>query len=208
MIVLDVSSSTQFGSDALLNSELNRHMAVILAYASLFTQDAVGCLIFDEKIIEYIPPRSSHNHVTSLVYSLLQALPAPQKKTNFDEPLNTLLSLKESSLVIIFISDFIGFSNISLLKTLAHRHELYAVQVTDKREYSLPDYMPFALEDSEVNQIWGKDALLSVKEINHILRERYQEQKTFFKQCGIRSLEIINQENFIKDIVKFFGTLP
>ncbi|MGC2310090.1 MAG: DUF58 domain-containing protein [Candidatus Babeliaceae bacterium] len=203
LLVVDISSSTYFGSNGFLKHSVNMQIAAILAFAGSFCHDAVGCFLFDEDIVDYLPARADQKHIIRLVKHLLSKT-TRGKGTRFDAVLAPLLQMHETPLLVIVISDFISMNAHSLWTALTHKHEVCAIRVGDMREKELPQIMPFVLEDPETGELLVCQSKQDIRHINNVLQEREDEQKMFFKKNNIAYLHLLNHENFINDVVKFF----
>ncbi|MEM9660370.1 MAG: DUF58 domain-containing protein, partial [Planctomycetota bacterium] len=69
-LLVDVSSSMQYGSGPLNKYEYASTVATSLAYLLLKQKDAVGCYAFDESIRARTPLRSTKTHLTTIVKTL------------------------------------------------------------------------------------------------------------------------------------------
>jgi uncharacterized protein (DUF58 family) len=60
-LIVDASKSMDYSSDGRVRKlEYASYLAAALAYLMIKQRDAVGLAIYDEKIREYLPPRSRH----------------------------------------------------------------------------------------------------------------------------------------------------
>ena len=57
MLMVDVSSSGEFGSVLRLKKEVSTEIAAIMAFAAIKNNDKVGLIVFSDKIERYIPPK-------------------------------------------------------------------------------------------------------------------------------------------------------
>ena len=69
-LLLDQSSSMNYGSGALTKLEYAQTLFASFCYLMLKQQDAVGLTLFDTKIRKFIPPRSKSSHLNVLISAL------------------------------------------------------------------------------------------------------------------------------------------
>ena len=69
-IFLDVSASMEFVSTGISKLEYGRYLAAALTYLMLSQQDSVGLVLYDERIRQYVPPRSVRNHLHIILQRL------------------------------------------------------------------------------------------------------------------------------------------
>ena len=59
MLIVDVSSSGEFGSAGKFKNEVSAEVASILAFAAIRNNDKIGLIVFSDKIEHYIPPKKA-----------------------------------------------------------------------------------------------------------------------------------------------------
>ena len=69
-ILLDQSNSMNFSSQKISKLEYSKMLSASLTYLMIKQQDAVGLTLFDDKIRDYVPPRSKNNHLKVLLSKL------------------------------------------------------------------------------------------------------------------------------------------
>ncbi|MGB9562119.1 MAG: DUF58 domain-containing protein, partial [bacterium] len=104
-ILLDKSASMGFKTTGLTKLEYGSYLAAALAYLMIKQKDAVGLILFDKAVIDYLPPSATRVRLFQIL-SRLENL-APSGETAISVPLDALLeNLKRRSLVIV-ISDML-----------------------------------------------------------------------------------------------------
>ena len=104
-IVLDSSSSMDYGSDGWSKFDYGSTLAASLAYLMLKQQDAVGLIIFSNRIEKMIPPKATHDHLIAILKELEDR--RPKGETSAASVLQELAaSLKRRGLIIL-ISDLL-----------------------------------------------------------------------------------------------------
>jgi uncharacterized protein (DUF58 family) len=78
-LLVDVSGSMDYGSGPLTKCDYAVTAAAALAYLLLRQQDAVGCAVFDARIRQTIPLRTSTSHLTTIVRALEARQPGDRR---------------------------------------------------------------------------------------------------------------------------------
>jgi len=134
-ILVDVSESMQFGTQALNKYEYACAIAACLAYLLLRQQDSVGLITFDEAVRSIVPPRSKRNHLHAILAALDTQKPA--QKSDMYGVLRKVADEQSQRGMIIVVSDlFADRENLFKgLKLLRHRgHDVLVLHVMDDEE--------------------------------------------------------------------------
>lgn len=134
-LLVDVSESMQFGTQALNKYEYACAVAASLAYLLLRQQDSVGLTSFDSAVRAEVPSRSRRNHL----HAVLAALDAqnPAEKTDIYHILAKVADQQTQRGMIVLISDmFVPRDGLFKgLKLLRHRgHDVLLLQIMDDEE--------------------------------------------------------------------------
>ncbi len=138
-MLVDVSSSMQYGNGPLNKYEYAATIATSLAYLVLQKHDAVGCVTFDETIRENLPTRSQHTQLNSIIACLENSSPAD--KTDLNQIFSTAAELFSRKGVVIVVSDLFGDTDATLkgLRMLRQRgHDVLLFHVLDDDELDFP----------------------------------------------------------------------
>ena len=148
--LVDVSSSMQYGSNALNKYEYASTAASSLAYLVLRQQDAAGCITFDDKPRERVPCRSKRNHLMQIIESLNVNQPA-DKTDLFDIFRRAAETFPRRGMMVI-VSDLFGDIDQTLrgLRLLRQRgHDVMVIHVMDDDEIDFPFSGSTRFEDLE-----------------------------------------------------------
>jgi uncharacterized protein (DUF58 family) len=137
-ILLDASSSMNYSSGNVTKLQYVTYLAAALAYLMLMQRDAVGLVVFDEKIRTYIPPRSVFSYLHVLLHEMGKT--SSGGETDISGIFNALAErIKRRGLVLVF-SDLLDNPD-SVLTSLKHfrhqKHEVIVFHVLDPAEKSL-----------------------------------------------------------------------
>lgn len=153
MILVDCSASMGYGSGGLTKLEYARYLAASLAYLSTRQHDAVGLVLFDEKVREVRPAVYRPRHLQGLLHMLERAEAATG--TDLHVPLQSLGRLLRRRGLVAMISDFFVDADeiVGSMRAVAYQgQDLVFFHVLDPRELN-PDLDTAALiEDMETGE--------------------------------------------------------
>jgi uncharacterized protein (DUF58 family) len=152
LLMVDVSSSGEFGSGAKLKSEVAAEVAALLAYTAIRSNDRVGLIVFSDTIEHYIPPKKGRAHVWRVIRDIL-TFRARRTRTDLTAAFEYLSKVSPKRVVAFVISDFLDEGFGDRLRAMARRHDVTAVAITDRRELALPRVGILELEDAETGEI-------------------------------------------------------
>ena len=205
MLLVDVSSSGEFGSAEKLKNEVSAEIASILAFAAIKNNDKIGLIVFSDKIEHTIPPKKGKAHVWNIIRTILNFKPEG-KGTNLILPLEYLLRVQKRKTTAFLISDFQNDDYQATLKLAKQKHDLVAITITDPREESLPDVGLIQLEDAESGEMLLVDT--SDKQMTQQYAQKFQqtrdERKRYFSSIGIDTLEIHTNRSLTEPIIRYF----
>jgi uncharacterized protein (DUF58 family) len=138
-VALDASESMRFGSHGLSKLDYAAYIAVSLAYLVTRVRDRIGLGVFDENVIDYIPPTSNLG-CTYTLSSVLEQL-EPKRGTNIRKPIWDLAGRYGRREIVILLSDFLcDLEQLSdgLARLRYDRHEVVLMQVLDPVEIDFP----------------------------------------------------------------------
>ncbi len=139
VMVVDASGSMQFGQSTVSKLDYARMACACLSRLMLRQRDAVGMALIDQKMRQYIPPRSQAHHLQALLDALrrTQAGGMTALSGNLHE---VARRIKRRGLIVIF-SDCFG--DLESLKRAIHHlrlrgHEVLIFHVLAPEELSFP----------------------------------------------------------------------
>jgi len=205
MLLVDVSSSGQFGSKEKLKNEVAAEVAALLAYAAIKSNDKVGLMIFTDRVEHYIPPKKGRGHVWRIIREVLSFKPE-HRTTDLKGALQFLLSVTHKRTVCFLISDFISEDFSTELRIARHRHDMIAVTITDPRELSFPSVGFIELEDAETGEVILIDTnhKASNRAYESKVRTEVAERERLFRASNIDHINIRTDQPYVDPIVRFF----
>ena len=134
-ILLDTSQSMTYGSGAITKLEYGSYLSAALTHLMLNQRDAMGLVLFDEKIRKFIPPRAAPSHANIIMGALdkIQSANDTQIRPTLDYMAERI---KKRGLVIL-ISDLLDDPAQVLMGLNHFRHnkqEMIVFHLLDRQE--------------------------------------------------------------------------
>lgn len=140
MILVDLSSSMDFGSARLTKKALAAELSASLVYSALTCHDRIGLLGFTSEVACYFPPGHHRSYQWMLPEAILSH-DSTRARANFGVVAEALQHyLKRRSLVFL-LSDFLTEDTDDLVQALdliRRQHDLRSLWLVDPREQELP----------------------------------------------------------------------
>lgn len=153
VILLDTSASMAYTSGGVSKLNYGITLASALSYFIMRQRDAVGLITFDDKIRDFIPPRTRQTHLMRI----LRALAAVEHghKTDVVKPLTDLASTLNKKSMVVLITDMLDDEEriIGTLKNLrAMGNDVITFQIMDDAELNFPFNEASEFIDMENNE--------------------------------------------------------
>ncbi len=205
MLLVDVSSSGNFGTAKQMKREIAAELSAVLAFSAIRNNDKVGLIIFSDKIEKFIPPRKGKKHVLRVIREILYYKPQ-DSLTDINVALEYLARVIRRKSIVFLISDFLSENYEKALSVANKRHDIIALSVTDPREVSFPNVGLLELEDAETGESIVIDTTSNTIRENFSKHSQgeHNELDKLFKSVGIDHINIMTNESYIQPIVKFF----
>ncbi len=204
MLLVDVSSSGQFGSQARTKNQVAAEVAAILAYAAIRNNDKVGLILFTDVVEKYIPPKKGRGHVWRVIREVLKPR-ATHGRTDLAAALEYLTRITHRRVVCFVISDFLdeGYERPLLLASKAH--ELVCITITDPRERVLPDIGLVELQDAETGEVVLLDTSAAAKSFGTQVSAWYEAREKMFRSMKIDHIALRTEDpDTISPLLKYF----
>ena len=203
--IVDVSASENIGSEGKTKADIGKEICGVLALSGAKESSQIGLICFSDEREKFIKPAKGIGQAYQIIYSLNKLQPK-SLKTNLNKAIAFALNYIKRRSVIIMISDFIDEGYFHNLKSLARRHDLVLIHVSDKRETSLPKLGIVPVLDKETNQtIWVNTSFGDFRErITQHLGSRVQELAEFSKKHQINFLSINTDTDYVPKLLRLF----
>ena len=205
MLMVDVSSSGEFGSTGKFKKEISAEVASILAFAAIRNNDKIGLIVFSNKIEHYIPPKKGKAHVWNIIRTILNYQPEG-RLTDLNIPLEYLLKIQKRKCITFLISDFQATNYETNVKLAKQKHDLVAISISDPRERDLPKIGLINLRDSESGEtlLIDTDDREMTKLLTSYEREKRGKFKKLFRSIGVDIIEIDTDGSLVEPIIRYF----
>jgi uncharacterized protein (DUF58 family) len=224
MLVVDVSGSGLFGSRAQSKRELAAEIASVLAFSAIRNNDKVGLLLFTDEVEKFIPPRKGRSHVLRVIREVLFFEPK-RRGTDLVQALEFMGRVLPHRAIAVVISDFItppqrasGVSSAArsqnplppelqtALRIANRKHDVVAVQITDRYELELPALGRLILEDAETGEIVEINTAHATSRDAFALRQEKQRNDLArqFRSSGVDTIQLRTDEPYSAALGKFF----
>jgi len=205
LLVVDASGSERFGTTASTKLETQAEIAALLAFSAIRNNDRVGLCLFTDRVESFLPPRKGREHALRVLRDLL-AFETVGKGTDLARALEFLQRVVPKRAVVFLLSDFDARDYERTLRTVARKHDVVAISVTDPRETTLVPVGIVAVEDPET----GERALVDSRSagVRRIWSEwgqaRQDALRETMRRTGVDHLEISTGEAYETPLVRFF----
>ncbi|MFQ3575876.1 MAG: DUF58 domain-containing protein [Cytophagales bacterium] len=203
--VVDVSASQFIGKSEQKKIDIAKEVTGVLALSACKTQSNIGLICFSDQKEKYIKPSKGLPHVYSMIHALYTLNPK-SRKTNINLGVNILQNLVKKRSLVVVISDFIDTEYHNSLASLAFKHDLVVIQISDLRETNLPRLGILPVFDTELKKtFWVNTSSKKFrKEIIENHRNNTQELLDLSKRNKISHLRLFTGEDYVPKLIEFF----
>lgn len=207
MLLVDVSSSLDFGTVKQMKKEMETEIAATLAFSAIQNNDKIGVIFFSDRIEKFIPPKKGKKHILYIIRELLDFKPESQK-TDVKMAIEYLTNVLKKRCTAFIISDFIDKNDFTNALTIANRkHDVVAIQVYDRRVAELPDVGLMKVRDAETGHEQYIDT--SSKSLRHAHHEWWQERQermnVAFTKSRVDTISVRTDEDYVKALLNLFA---
>ncbi len=232
MLVVDLSGSGLYGSAEQSKRELAAEIASVLAFSAIRNNDKVGLILFTEDVEKFIPPRKGRRHVLRVIREILFFEPK-KRGTNLNHALEFLTRVTPHRAIAVVVSDFLGqnltpspgtpaprrttgfvlsqslaLASLTALKQANRRHDVVAIQVTDRYELELPALGRLVLKDAETGEVVEVNTNDPRKRAAFAQRQlkAQAELQRVFRSAQIDAIQVRTDQPYSVALGRFFET--
>ncbi len=204
-LLVDASSSCNFGTSGRLKASLAAEACAVLAFAAVGNNDRVGLVIFDEGVRRFIPPRKGRRHVLRVVREVLGA-EARGKSTDLSGALEYACKVFKRRAVLFVVSDFLSRGYERPLRIANGVHDVVALVVSDPWERELPRGGLLTLEDAESGRLITLDSSDPVvgRTYKEATRRRRSLLNAGLQAAGVDGVELMTDRPYVPPLMDFF----
>ncbi|MBN1479742.1 DUF58 domain-containing protein [candidate division KSB1 bacterium] len=205
MLLVDVSSSGDFGTFKQMKGEIAAEICALLAFSAIKNNDKVGLIIFSDTVEKFVAPKKGKSHVLRVVREILYHKPQGSQ-TNISAALEFLSRVTQRRAVVFLVSDFMSSGYEKALQIANKRHDIVSITITDPREIELPNVGFIELEDAETGETFLVDtASFDVRrEFATTTNETIQEREKLFRSLNVDYIAIRTDQSYIEPLMRFF----
>ena len=206
MLLIDVSSSQDFGTHHSVKRDMVTEMAATLAFSAIQNNDKIGVIFFSDKIEKFIPPKKGKKHILYIIRELI-SFKAESNNTDIGMAMKYLTNVIKKRCTAFMISDFIDGNDYKNALTIANRkHDIVALQVYDSLETQLPKVGLMKIQDYENGEEhWIDTSSRKVREAyKKWWDERQAQLQQIFNRSRVDSVSVRTDEDYVKALLALF----
>ena len=206
MLLIDVSGSNLFGTRKQFKTDLITELAAVLSFSAITNNDKVGVIFFSDTVEKFIPPAKGKSHILRIIRELLTYTPS-QRQTDLSEALRYFTNAIKKKCTAFVISDFVGGDFEQALKIAANRHDIVALQISDKGEAAIPNLGLLELMDPETGKrFWADTSSPKVRDsYAQWWRKLTDTNLDVFRRSGIDVAQLYTDEDYVPALSALFA---
>ena len=207
MLLIDLSSSSLFGSTSAYKRDVITEIAATIAFSAIQNNDKIGAIFFTDKIEKFIPPQKGRKHILFIIRELLEFKPE-SNATGISLALRYLTNVIKKRCTSFLISDFIDDNLQQDAFTIANRkHDVVALQVYDIRDVEIPPVGLVKFKDAETGQrLWVDTNSSKVREMyKKYWADSMANLNQMVKYAGIDFVSLEVTEDYVKALMRLFN---
>jgi uncharacterized protein (DUF58 family) len=203
--IVDVSASQHIGTPGKTKADISSEICGVLALSGAKESSQIGLICYSDVREKFIKPKKGMAQAYEIIHTLTHLQPQ-SNKTNLGKAISFALEAIKRRSVIIILSDFIDEGYEHRLKSLARKHDLVMIQISDKRETQLPKLGIIPVLDNETNKtVWVNTAFGGFREkISSQHAERKQALVSFSRKHQINFISVSTEEEYVSKLLKLF----
>ncbi len=205
ILLIDVSSSGQFGTRDSFKNDTAAELGALLAFSAIKNNDKVGLIIFTDQIEIFVPPKKGRPHVLRIIREILYFKPVG-KGTNIAAALEYFNKVIRRKSVVFLVSDFLSEGFTKPLQIANNKHDIIAIKVSDPREITFDNVGLIELEDAETGEVLIIDT--GSKEFRKEFAAQSAEDvsglKKGFRSINLDFINIRTDQSYISPLINFF----
>jgi len=205
ILLVDMSSSGQFGTRERFKEETAAELCAVLAFSAIKNNDKVGMIIFTDRIEKFVPPKKGRAHVLRLIREILYFKPVGTG-TDIASALEYFSRVIKKKSVVFLISDFLSEGYLKPLQIANNKHDLIAMKISDPRELRIEDVGLIELEDAESGETLLIDTGSSEFRLDFAQKADADNYglKRAFRLINLDFIQIITNEPYTVPLINFF----
>ncbi len=203
--LVDISSSSDFGSRNKSRAEVAAEIVSILSFSASQNNDRTALLLFSDQPELFIPPSKGMTHTMHMVREMLAHKPQ-NRGTSIKAALDYLGRVAHRRSVVFILSDYYDEGFLDQLKVASLKHDIVSFYLYDPLERELPSCGLLEMSDLETGRMITVDttSLRVRKSYTEKFNKRLAGLRDRFRKYGCDFLEIDLSKEYIHSLSKFF----
>ncbi len=206
-LIVDRSISMESGIGRYTRLEAACEAAVLMLFAAMQNSSPVGALLFDGEIEFVSSPKVGQDHAMLLFKKIDTRAKHSKAGTYLSQSLRYATKILKNRSLVIVLSDFRCGDYKNDIATLAAKHDVIALRISDESDVSLPDIGSVEFFDSETNTkkvfpTSNRNFSKEWKAYNQRHLERWQNMSA---KRGVDTLTISTNEDIAHALAQFFA---
>ncbi len=205
IVLLDVSSSMNFGTQNKIKREYAGIIAGAIISAGINIGDNVGFCVYSDEVKKFLEPSNDETQY----YRSLELIVDTKLyggRANLDKALRFILNNVKENTILFLISDFIGADSQweDSLKMVSNKlNDVMGVMVRDLRDEFLPEGSGnFRFRDPNSDRTVIVNLDKAKKYYEKMAREQSEHVKTVFRRSNAGFVKIFTHESFVKALIR------
>ena len=205
ILLIDVSGSSDFGTQTQLKREVATEISAILAFSTINNNDKIGIIFFSDKVEKFIPPKKGKSHILRIIRELI-VFKAESKKTDIKVALRYFNNVIKKRAVCFILSDFMDNDVSESLNIVKKKHDLIALRIHDEREQSIPNIglIKFTDAESGENIMLDTGDRVKCREFKENYKEFVSTVKKNLQRSGVDHVDIETGKDYVLPLINFF----
>lgn len=205
MILVDMSSSLDFGTQVESKRRLAAKLAALLAFSAIENNDRVGLVLFTQEVERYVPPKKGRKHVLRLLSEIMAFQPT-HRGTNINASMEFLLRVARRKAVAFLVSDFHDEGSQKALRIASGRHDLIPIILEDPMESAIPDLGMAWMEDAETGDVLPIPTHMPGfrRRFEAECRESREKLDALFRRLKIDAIRLQTGESLHRPLLNYF----
>jgi uncharacterized protein (DUF58 family) len=205
LLAVDVSGSSDFGTDQWFKGEVMTHLAALLGYSAAKNKDPVGLLLFSDQVEHYVPPKKGRGQIHRIIRDLLFFQPK-SRGTNLKVAMEHLRKSLKKRTNIFICSDFMDGDFDLPLRLIGKKHDTVAVVVNDPAEVQIPNIGVVDFEDAETGEVVTIDTSSSRfrRDYQKLVAGRRELREQQLKRAQVERINVDTHGDIAGPLIQFF----
>jgi uncharacterized protein (DUF58 family) len=206
VLVVDRSPSMQFGTSRCTKLETATEASALLAFAAARSHDRTALLSVGDRTLHYLPPGKGEHHTMRLLQDSILPPKSGRQGGGLASALSHLDRVLKGRCVVCVLSDFVDPIPAKPLASLAARHDVVAMNITDPAEVELPDSGLVTFHDPRTGAACRIDSSdPTVREaFREVMVRRLEERRAELLQAGSDYLSLSTEVAPVQSLTLFF----